>query len=191
MALVIQTEAATETYIPYERPPDNFALWSAIPRGLVSFLVDTQQLDLKPVNDTFLLNITGTLGGNFGYVMMDANLTLNQDRAADWEKFCNFGLQNYYRAPLNLSLGVSSNWVQDMVTFSGSTNLMAQTQAWPTFPIIGTPGSSGIQMTMSAFNATATAAAVGTMNFYASFWQFDLEQIRKFPINSPIPTHSR
>jgi len=192
VALVIQEIDMTPDYVPYERPPQPQTLWSAIPRGLQSFLVDTQVLDLKPVGDSFRLNLKATLPPNFGYVMADMNVSIAQDRAFDWDAFANLNLQNYYRAPVDISVGLSSDWVQDFLTNSATgTRALNLAQAWPTFPLIGAPGTSGALVVLSISNSNATAATAGTVNAYASFWQFDLEQIRKYPINSPQPVHSR
>lgn len=193
MALVIQTEVSVGSYIPYERPPQPFTLWTAIPRGLQSFIVDGLALDAISVGDDALLNITAVLPPNFGYVMNDCNLTLAQEGAgANWDGNFNLNLQNFYRAP-GLSLGLSGNWVQDMVNAAqdGSTKNSSIVQPWPSFPIIGTEGTSGIQVVVSTFNNAGVAQLVGTIQFFLSFWQFDLEQIRKYPINSPAPTHAR
>lgn len=193
MALVIQNEAAVSSFIPYERPPQPYTLWSAIPRGLQSFIVDTKQLDPISVGDGALLNIQGILPPNFGYVMMDLNLTLAMEAAGtDWAPSMSLNLQNFYRAP-GLSVALAGNWPQNMKSTSqdSSTRQLEQIQAWPTFPMIGTPGTTGIQVNVSSFNNAGTARTFGTINFYIAFWQFDLEQIRKFPINSPQPVQLR
>ncbi len=193
MALDIQTIAMTGSYVPYERPPQPLTLWSAIPRGLQSFLVDSQQLDAKAINDTQLLQLTATLPPNFGYVMNAAMVNIAQDKASAWQNLFNLNLQSFYRGPEAQAVGLSSNWVQ---TFPESSiqedgRSMSVQQAWPTFPIIGTPGTSGILIVLSGGNRDSAAALVGVVNAFISFWQFDLEQIRKFPINSPNPVHSR
>jgi len=193
MALDIQTIAMTPQYQPYERPPDTLTLWSAIPRGLATFLVDTQALDAKALNDEALLQLQGTLAPNFGYVMADCNVTIAQNLAENWSTFINLNLQNFYRAGETLALGLAANWVQDFLGAAQdtSTRSLSVRQPWPTYPIIGTAKTSGILINISTFNNVAAAATAGTVNAYISFWQFDLEQIRKFPINTPIPTHSR
>jgi len=192
MALVIQTEPAVGSFVPYERPPQNLTLWSAIPRGLQSFILDVAVLDLIAVNDDALLNITATLPPNFGYVMHDLNLTLAQTAAGtQWIPVMNLNLQNFYRAPG--VTGLNGNWTQTMRSAAqdSTTMSMEKIQPWPSFPLIGTPSTSGVLINVSTFNNAKVARPAGTINFYISFWQFDLEQIRKFPINSPIPTQAR
>jgi len=195
MALVIQDVTMEGSYVPFERPPQNLTLWSAIPRGLQSFIVDNQQLDLIAAGDDALLNLKATLPPNFAYVMMDLNLTLAMVQAGGgngWDPTYNLNLQNFYRAE-GLSVALSGNWVQSFLGAAQdtSTRSSSNTQAFPSFPIIGTPGTTGVLINISTFNNTTTARAVGTIDCYISFWQFDLEQIRKYPINSPFPVHSR
>jgi len=195
MALDIQNVALIEDYIPFERPPQDVTLWSAIPRGVVSFIADGVGLDTKVINDDMLLNLNATLPPNYGYVFMDANVTIAQSTANAWNTGCNMNLQNFYRANGNVAVGLNGNWFQDMQSSDPATQFqqvsMRVTQPWPAFPMIGFPGSSGILMVFSLGNPLDPATSGGTVNFYANWWQFDLEQIRKFPINSPIPTHAR
>lgn len=196
MALVIQNVDMTPSYLPYERPPQNFTLWSAIPRGLQSFIVATGELDAKPLNDTFLLNLKATLPPNFAYVLQDLKLDVAVNTGFDWSVAMSLNLQNYYRAPEILSVPLSSTWRGD---FDIADALLSQTRTsrWrgnnplPSFPIIGAKGTSGALITISASNKIAAAGAIGVINSYIAFWQFDLEQVRKYPINSPQPVHTR
>lgn len=195
MALNIQTIAMASSFVPYERPPQPMTLWSAIPRGLQSFIVDTQALDAKALNDTALLNLTATLPPNFGYVLMDVKLDIAVNRAFDWSDTMSLNLQSYYRAP-GLSVALSSTWkgnfdIADTLTATTRTSVWLGDNPLPKFPIIGTPGTTGVLIVISSSNSVALATTIGTVNAYISFWQFDLEQIRKFPINSPQPVHSR
>ena len=193
MAIDTQTIAMTGSYVPYERPPQNLTLWSAIPRGLQSFLVPTGILDAKALNDSMLLSLTATLPPNFGYVMADLMVTIAQDEAADWNGIFILNLQNYYRAALADSVALSGTWAGTFIAQTDS--LLRTTRAddlrGPLSPIIGAPGTSGALVTITLTNPGAAATTGGTVNASIAFWQFDLEQIRKYPINSPTPVHAR
>jgi len=193
MALVTTALALVRDYIPYERPPQPQTLWTAIPRGLQSGIVNNGTLDAKPLNDDSRLTCTMTLPPNFGYVMADANLTVTVDRAADWVDVCNVNLTNFYRgAPGNIA-NFSADYRQGFVLtlVGGAQRGMSVDQPWPSYPIVGLSGSQPIIVVLSATNSNNTAASAGTVFAFVSFWQFDLEQIRKYPINSPQPVHSR
>jgi len=193
MALVIDTRAAVASFVPYERPPQPYALWTAIPRGLTSFVVGADPVAIKPINDQLIVQVTGTLPPNFAYVMNDANLSVAMPGMAAYHPDMNLNLQNFYRTGVDASVALSANWPQSFTTISVLSDLrsMERQATWPSFPMIGSEGTSGIQFVLSAWNADAAATIAGTMNAYLSFWQFDLEQVRKYPINSPQPVHAR
>jgi len=195
VALDIQIINASSSYVPYERPPQPMTLWSAIPRGLQTFFLAAATLDAKAINDDFLLSIRATIPPNFAYVMNEVSWTISQDRALDWEDVCLLNLQNFYRG-LDLNNPVSGNWMNptqslDQGGVSDVRTMGNGTLNWPTSPMIGTASTTGIQINFQAINGAAAAAAAGTVDFFISFWQFDLEQIRKYPINSPQPVHAR
>ncbi len=192
MATVTTTIAMTGDYVPFERPPDSVTLWSAIPRGLQSFFTFAS-VDLKPINDRQVLTCTGTLPPNFAYVMDSLNFSLGNDRAFDWGDIMNLNLQNFYRAPVDESVALSGNWAQEWFdnTLNGQTKAIHGPTGWPTYPIIGSEGTSGVQIQISGFNQMDPATIAGVITCMISFWVFDLEQVRKFPINSPFPVHAR
>ncbi len=189
MAIVTTALFFTRDYVPYERPPQPETLWTAIPRGLQSGFVNEEVLDLKPVNDDQRLTVTMTLPGNFGYVMADAQLTITQNRANDWADSCNLNITNFYRGT---PVGYFANYRQPLeVDGRFLKRSMVVSQPWPTFPLVAPQRTAPIIIVFDAWNGQDTAATAGTVSAFASFWQFDLEQIRKFPINSPQPVHSR
>jgi len=192
-ALVTTNITMQPTYLPYERPPDPAALWSAIPRGLRGGIVSGAALDVKPTSDQQLLTISLTLPAQFAYVFAGIQLGINIDVANDWEGKYIFNLQQYYQG-----LSLSSSWNLPLEQALKS-NLGGETRAsgahsmdtLPSFPIYAPRGSSGILISIQAGNANNAAGSAGTVDAFINFWEFDLEQIRKYPINSPIPTHSR
>lgn len=195
MALDIQIINMTPDYVPYERPPQPFTLWSAIPRGLQSFIVDAQQLDAKALNDDALLSLRATLPPNFGYVLQDCRVMIGQDAAFNWSNIFNLNLQNFYRASSDtLTLGLQMSWRGDFLLvdpfgLTVRSTVWLDTEGIPSFPMVGS--GSGIQVNLQMANPEDQASLIGTVNAYMSWWQFDLEQVRKFPINTPQPVDSR
>lgn len=194
MAVDIQNVALTPSYVPYERPPQPLTLWSVIPRGLQSFIAATVLLDAKALNDDALLNLQATLPPNFGYVMHDCQVSISQDTAFNWSNIINLNLQNFYRTDLTQAVALNGNWVQTFAVNDGLTSTgrsIELRQPWPSYPMIAPQGTSGILINISASNPVDQAALAGTINAYISFWAFDLEQIRKYAINTPQPVQSR
>jgi len=190
VAVVIPMEP---TYLAYERPPDASTLWSAIPRGLRGFVVGTGILAAKPLNDTETLSLTGTLPANFAYIFSDISLRLSQDKAYKWGAEYTLSLQSYYQG----MTAVISNWNFDFAREEDRTTAGTRgggAQAGYSYPknIIWAPrGSSGILINIHNANLNSEEALAGTVSCYINFWEFDLEQARKFPLNSPFPVHSR
>jgi len=194
MALDVQTVAMSSDCVPYEKPPDSVTLWTAIPRGIFSMYSRALALDAKAINDEMLLSFTGTLPPNYAYVMAYANMSIAQDEASDWVNLVNLNLQNFMR--LNRrgdAFALDGNYVQEfpLNDVIGTGRAISVINPWPTFPMVTPPGGAGVQINFSTGNAGAPATLLGVAHAYIAFWQFDLEQIRKFPVNSPIPVHSR
>ncbi len=193
MAVVTTALSFISDYVPYERPPQPQTLWTAIPRGLLSGVVNGVALDLKPINDQQQLTCTMTLPPNFAYIMADAGLVITQNRAADWSKRCHVELTNFLRGARGIVNTFESHYPQEMLeTTAAISNIAMSIRApWPSFPIVAPDPTTPTGVVLAARNNAAAAATAGTVMAFISFWQFDLEQIRKYPINSPIPVHSR
>jgi len=193
MALVATALSFVQDYVPYERPPQDVTLWSAIPRGLLTGIVNAGVLDAKPVNDTQTLTCTMTLPPNYGYVMAEAQFEVIQNRAQDWNPAMYFEFTNFIRGAFGNVQGLTAQYPQSLLDtrVNGAAVAMSVVQPWPAMPMIGASSSAPIIIVIHANNSQATVSTAGTVMAFASFWQFDLEQIRKYPINSPQPVHAR
>ena len=184
MANVAVAIAMAPTYLPYERPPDVIALWSAIPRGLRGFVVDFGTITAKPINDTETLSLSGTLSPNFGYVFADIAVSLRQDVATAWDSEYTLNLQSYYQGGAHGgALSMDWNFDLSLVGLLGDRRAQGHTaiDQTPRQPMWAPATSSGIQVVISMFNSAAPAGAIGNVSAYINFWEFDLEQIRNFP----------
>ena len=194
MANVAVAITMEPTYLPFERTPDNVALWTAIPRGLRGFVVEFGTVTAKPVNDTLTLALTATLPQNFAYVFADIALSVRGDTASDWDSEYSLNLQRFYQGDAH-GIALAMNWSFDFATMNLDRATLGQghtaIQQRPTFPMWAPSTGAGIGIVINAFNSAAAVAAVGNVSAYINFWEFDLEQIRKYPINSPFPVHVR
>ncbi len=191
MAVVADTISLTPTYQPYERPPDNYALWSAIPRGLRGGFVEAGSLSAKPVNDDQTFQFFLTLSPNYAYVFAEIGLRISQDRATDWDDQYTLNLQNWYQGKLATSISWSFALGRAGLGGGERTNGPNSKDMLPKQPFWAPSTTSGPLIVISAQNDNNTVAGVGTVAAYINFWEFDLEQARKFPINAPVPTHAR
>ncbi len=149
-------------------------------------------LALKPVNDTELLSIAGTLNPGFGYVLAEAHCNISQDRAQDWNGFGQLRISQPspeldgfdYRMPMQFS-----NYSQD-----GTTLGVTSTRGGGTYSLLHTPivpPTGGSTFSMSFANLAAAAAAAGVVDAVVSFWQYDLEQLQFFPVHVATGVYSR
>ncbi len=190
MAVVQDFLTATLRRTVFVKPPDLQRQLTAIPRAIVTFAIQNGVISIKPVNDQQELNIGLTLDGNFAYRWIDLMWSLDQDVAFDWNTRGYLELTNVIR---NLELGMTLRHVvvMDDVTIvpGGGERIMARTGVDPVPAmryIIQTPAAfptASPVISFKATNQTAAAGIAGTTNFYASFYEYDIEQVEMFPIH--------
>jgi len=183
------------TYSPFEGMTEAQRLVTAVPRGLVRFFSNVA-LDAKPVNDTIILNITGSLPSGFAYIQSSLSFEFRCDRAGDWDGSTRYRIFN------GLPVGVAGN--EQVATFAMASHFLSTTvnsrilhfqqgtiRDYFPQPLVQTKGALGMSFTLEAGNDVATAQAAGTMFFNAAFYQYELNQAVRFPLNFPIPVGAR
>jgi len=192
MAIVATAIDMDPTYLAYERPPDIASLWTAIPRGLRGFIVEFGAIDAKPQGDQQTLTLSGTLPANFAYVFSEIGLSMRQQFVTNWSDSYTLNLQNFFQGGF---VGMSLTWDFAFANVGALADSIGSGQGSldtvPRAPMWAPRGTSGIQIVISTFNQNASAATAGNLSAFINFWEFDLEQVRKYPINAPIPIHSR
>ncbi len=198
-AITDVTFNVTPIRTPFERPPDEMTLWSNIPRGLVHFPVIGGTLTAKAINDDEHLRISGALPANFAYQFAQIAFTLTQDVAASWNARPTIRCVNW-------TPNVSAT-TQHLVYVLEDAFEFADASAVDAITVLrglGEEGSHpfGRQMIFSvggalpsfsflAVNETDPAGAAGTVDFFMSFFEFDLTQAVRFGLNTPMQTYGR
>lgn len=194
MAVVLVSLTATLSRTVFVKPPDELRQYTAIPRAIVNFNILNGVIDAKPLNDTEELIIGIGLDGNFAYRWVDLNFSLIQDAANDWLNRAYIEVTNGIR---NLEASATQRHVvtlDDLTRIPVPTEMVAARapagQSVSDLPryVIQTnpPGStSSPVITFKATNNTAAAALAGTCNFFASFYEYDIEQAEAFVLNNP------
>ncbi len=189
MAVVLTSLTAEFNRTVFVKPPDMQRLFTAIPRSIVTFHILNGVVDAKPVNDQQELIIGLSLDSAFAYRWIDLAFHLSQDVAHDWNARGYLEITNGIR---NLEVGMTQNHVivmDDIVVVPGaSERLTARTGVDPVVRyIIQVPPNSPLGaapiITMKASNETAAVGAAGTCNFYASFYEYDIEQVEMYPVH--------
>ncbi len=162
--------------------------YTAIPRAIVTFNILNGVISAKPVNDTAELIISIVLDGNFAYRWVDLAFHLSQDVAFNWNARGYVELTNAIR---NLEISATQNHVivlDDVTVVPGpSERLIARTGVDPVVRyIIQTPAvdpTASPVITCKFSNENVAVGAAGTTNFYASFLEFDIEQVEMYPVH--------
>lgn len=193
MATVTTTILAKPFYSPFERPPDNLALWSPIPRGLRGFTVHNVLTDIKPLDDNIEVFLTGTLPTQYAYVLADLNVSLQNGGATAYDDQFVLNIQNFFQGQDILG---QIEWAIPFVDIpivqeSHKGTGTASRDTLFSGPMWSAPGLTGIAWFMAFRNTASSAQTAATVNAFITFWEFDREQIRKFPLNTPVPTRSR
>lgn len=188
MALVTDTIVFTTQWQPFERPPDAMTVRTAIPRGIRSFTL-RKATAVKPLNDTYLGNFTAQLPPNFAYLMSDFGFTFQVNTASDLASVCTIRLADFL--PIAEPAAASFFPVTmkllsiDGVT-NGASSALVEGASLPRMVLFGAEQLIGVQASVRIANLAAAAMAAGTITSFMSFYEYDLEQARNFPVNSPV-----
>ncbi len=194
MAIVDTIPTLTVTRQPFETPPQVRTMWSLIPRGFLHFALDGTTLDAKPINDDQHLRISGTLPQGFAYQFMQIGMTIEQDVAASWDARPVMRLVNW--TP-NAAHGAHIVFVlEDADEFADASAVspitvmrgLGESGSHPlAHQIMFQPGRGIMSFSLLAVNETDPAGAAGTVDFFASFLEYDLNQAVRYGIQSPVP----
>lgn len=197
MALVTLNVTPTRHYSPFEGLSEAQRLVSAVPRGLLRFFSDIA-VTAKPINDDLVINITGSLPIGFAYVISSLSYQLAADRAADFSAITRFRMFNALPngtpgneqvATFNLTNygpGAAIAGPQRFLDFS-----LGSLREWYPQPLVLTQGAAGMSFTLQIGNGSDTAMAEGTQFFNCAFYQYELNQAIRFPLNFPLPVGIR
>jgi len=198
VAIVDTIPTLTVTRQPFETPPQYRTMWGAIPRGFLHFALDGVTLDAKPINDDQHLRISGVLPPGFAYQFVQIGMQLQQDVAASWNARPIMRMVNW--TP-NSVAGVSLVYVlEDSFEFADASAVtpitilrgLGEAGSHPLgHQVIFRQDQVAISFSLLAVNETDPAGAAGTIDFLASFFEFDLTQATRFGIQSPLPVSLR
>jgi len=198
MAVVTQTVTPSRSYTPFEGPSEAQRNWSSIPRGMTRFnnLGPTVALQAKPVNDSIDLQFTCSLPAGFAYVFSYLSFELQVDTASDWDVFCTCTIFNgipggpagsFPRAVCAMPLvpDIVANDPRRILDYS-----LGDVSEWFHTPTIG-QGAGASTFLLNYHNSAAAVQAAGVIRFHAGFYQYELNQAVRFPLNYPLPVGQR
>lgn len=199
MAVVLDSLVGRLTRTVFVKPPDTIREWTDMPRAIVNFNILNGVISAKPVNDQQELIVSMTLPTFGAYRFLDFTASLIQDVANDWNPIAYLEVTNAIR---NLQSGMTQ---RHAIRINDALRIPVPLEMWITDSSSSQPASlpryifqrsqasqsAEPVVTFKATNQTAAAGAAGTLDFFASFMEFDIEQAERFPIHWPTMVYSR
>lgn len=180
-----------ESFQPFIRPPDAAILRSSVPRGLLTFASDEVAIAGKPVNDQYFLRFATALPQKYGHVLADLSMWFSVDTASDFDTTAMMQTEDNYPLAAENKMRYSFPLrINNIINGLPNVMLDEPQSRLPRAPIWTV---SGVQPTLvlSVVNNAAAVMAAGTASCLFSFWQYDLEQVRSFPVNAPLAVAGR
>ncbi len=188
MAVVTTALTAAPTRTVFSKPPDAVREWTPIPRALVNFSLQEGVIDAKPVNDSQELIVTMTLDPQFAFRLVELHISLIQDVANDWLNRCYLEVENAIRGMPDGQTQRHVLSLDDTIRNVSAVEMWLARLSKPGFPhyvMQSTPSGAAIGCTFNATNQTAAAGLAGTIDFLATFLEYDIEQAERFYLHSP------
>lgn len=176
------------------KPPDLVRNETAMPRALINFTLQEATVDAKPSTDQQELDVTMALDSKFAYRLVDFNASLLQDVANDWLNRAYFEVSDAVR---DLPAGSTQRHTVNLEDTRRNTSAlemwiarMGRGDSFPAY-VIQSVGGLPIACHFFATNQTSAAGLAGTLDFFASFFEYEIEQVQRWPVHSPLLTYER
>lgn len=195
MAVVSSVFTPTRSYSPFEGMGEAQRLVTAVPRGMIRFNL-AQTLPAKPVNDSQNMQVTASLPAGFAYVFSYCTFEIQVDTASDWDSVCRVTMFN------GMPGGPSGTFSRTVANMNSSPNTVAADPsrimdyslgnlAWAFHtPTVGQGGGASTFL-INYENSAAAVQAAGTVRYNSGFYQYELNQAVRFPLNFPLPVGVR
>ena len=195
MAVVLTGFTAAFTRVPFVKPPDLQRMYTSLPRARVDFVVQDGVIPLKPVNDQQNVQVGVDLPTTFAYRMISSMIAVRQDQAFAWDAFGQLIITNAMRGqPLgqdNRHLIASENTREFTTSLSERLYFTNNDTAMPTYILQSLRTNVAPVVDFRLTNTDAVAAGAGVLNFFASFFEYDIEQTEAFPVHYAALTLDR
>lgn len=187
MALITTTLTPLATQLPFIAPAPSIELWETqVPRGEIVFVEQAAAITIAGVGDDQKLQINCDLPRGFAYVLVGSNMMITGADVAQWQNNASFRLrdsndaasarwtihQRYQADSTVMTIGATLNKVYELESKAVSKVILCN---------LSVPGQLKIQVR----NITTDQAA-GTVDFFARFFQYDLNQAFRWAVNSPV-----
>lgn len=180
-----------ESFQPFIRPADSRILRSSIPRGLITFASDEVASAAKPVNDQYQLRFPVNLPRQYAHVMADMSFFLAVDTASDFAGIAMLQTEDNYPLAAENKTRYSFPLLTHALVNGDPILMLDEPQSRLPRAPIWTVSPETPSLVLNLVNNAAAVMATGTTACLMSFWQYDLEQVRSYPVNAPILVATR
>ncbi len=165
-------------------------MFTGEPRAIVNFSLSSTAISLKPVNDQQNIVVALDLPVAFAYRMIELNCSITQDVADDWNRGVFLEVTNAIR---NLALGATHRHPGNSISTvrRNTTGMWAIDLDVPRYIMQALRPTVAPVITFEAGNENAAAGTAGTIEFFASFFEYEIEQSVMYPIHYPALTLER
>lgn len=193
MAVVTVTVADSEpTPQRWEMPPNPLVGRSPVPQGLLTYS-GTDAIATLTAGSQTVYKLTLSLPPGFAYLpRIMLVLYSSDDTGQSWDAD---GFAKYLRPSIgSSSSGAIGNTIFTMHSQGAFTaSATNATQLWT--PGTGAPkliihGDDTLQVNLTDMDAAAAGQAAGDMSYWIEMYVFNIDQIDKWEVNTPIPTIS-
>lgn len=188
--MTVITVASTDTGRPGQRweiPQDNTLNMSPIPRGLRDY-GGTAAIAALGAGDETVVVITLSFPTVFNYLAKSLTINFRSDDATT--EFSNNGILQY-RPGGSQTLGLTKSYplvspgAAFWVAVALSSDQVYEPQGtWRNW----NNGPAGDTMVLLLADISGDTSTAGDVAWTAEFWEYDIEQCLKWPVNTPQPT---
>lgn len=186
MTVIAVTVAdAGDSTLRWEIPPGAVLDHTPVPRGIRRY-IGTAQIAALGAGDETNFNLTFTYPVQYNYLPKSLTIWFSSDDLTT--EFSNFGSLEY-RPTTSSSLGTRRNYalVCEGAAFRAavrSEQYFSPRGTWKEW--ISGPDVDVIQIFLADISGDTSTA--GDVSWFAEFWEYDIEQCLKWPVNTPQPT---
>lgn len=183
---VTPSDAGNETQ-RWSIPVETVLNQSPVPRGL-RYYGGTQAIAALGANDETSIQLTLTFPTAFNYLCKAISLVFASDDLTT--EFSNIGTLEYRPG------GVTDlDLISQYELFSDGSSFRAAVASIQQYRPLGSwrrwlTGPDGDTLVVFLADISGDASTAGDFQWQAEFWEYDVEQCLKWPVNTPLPTIS-
>lgn len=187
MATTTSSFSPNPAVFPYQGMPEIPMERSAIPRGEVQYRIVGGAVTIGAVGEDQRIAITCSFPPNFSYVLAEVTMKIavGQGLDNDWQAVAIGNITDSTGVDINYQTNFEgiNTAIGDDTTVVGPKRIYGFDNL-PKVTILTPPGSTPGRLAVTCANLTL-AGPVGTLDFFARFYQYDVTQTHHYAVNSP------